>query len=84
MVEETAAEWALRRVRGPRWGVEVEFGALSLRRLAPRLRELGRREVVAGGASDFLVDQTPMVQSVEAERRREDMAWVARASMLDL
>lgn len=60
-MEETGAEWPFKSARGPRCGVEVEVGALSLRRLAPRLRELGKSVVRAGGASDFFVDQRPIV-----------------------
>lgn len=84
MVAETGPEWTFSRASGPRCGVVVGGTALSLRRLAPRLRALGMRFVLAGGPSDFFVDHTPMVPSAEAERRREEGTWMARASTLDL
>lgn len=82
ITDDTGAAWDLRRARGPRCGVVVEV--VSLRRLELREKADDRREVGAGGASDFLLDQTPTVWSAEAERMRLEGWCTAMESTLAL
>ena len=84
MAAETGSVWPDSSESGPRCaaGLEVdELGWLSLRRLEGAL---GMRCSGADGAEDFWVVQRPTVWSLEAERMREDGAWTAMESMLDL
>ena len=57
---------------------------VSFRRLEVREVVDGMREVGAAGASDFLLDQMPMVWSAEAERMRCEGWCTAIESMLAL
>lgn len=57
---------------------------VSFRRLAVREEPDGRRDAVAAGASDFLLDQKPTLWSAEAERMRFDGWCTAIESMLAL
>ena len=72
------------RARGPRCGVEVVAESLRRLELVFLGLDVGRRENGAAGASDLRVDHRPTVWSAEAERTREEGAWVARSSILAL
>jgi len=72
MTSEAMVVWAVMRLKGPRWGVEVCLEALL---------RVGRREVGASGASVLRLDQMPIEPSAEADSMRREGAWTARERM---
>ena len=71
---ETWALWPVSMLRAPRCGTDLVVESLR------RLFEAGREDSGAGGASLFLVLQSPIVWSADAERMREEGAWTAMLS----